>query len=152
MEDFLKEVKEMTEDDILLALEEQADLYGEEEIKILNQELSKRGIKSSNIKTSPKVDIKEKEVTAKAEVSDNDGNFWTSFLKSITSISLIIWIIIGIAIGCMMGNAMGLITAIGIILLAMISVVSIMVFIEISENTYKTRKNSSEILRIIKKK
>lgn len=42
MEDFKKEVKEMTTEEIMLILEDQLDLYSDEEIKIMKEELNNR--------------------------------------------------------------------------------------------------------------
>ena len=60
MEEFIKEVKEMPTADIMLILEDQLDLYSEEEIKILKDELSSRPANA--------VEIEEKEREEKQKI------------------------------------------------------------------------------------
>ena len=42
MDNFKKEAKELSTEDLLLILEDQVDLYSEEELKILRDELASR--------------------------------------------------------------------------------------------------------------
>ena len=60
MEEFIKEVKEMSTADIMLILEDQLDLYNEEEIKILKDELFSRPANSLEMEEKEREKIEEK--------------------------------------------------------------------------------------------
>jgi len=59
MEDFIREVKEMPTADIMLILEDQLDLYSEEEIRILKEELSSRPENALEIEAKERERIEE---------------------------------------------------------------------------------------------
>jgi len=159
MNEFLEEVKEMTEEDILLAFE-QPELYSNEELEILRKELKNRGAstdeirKSVNTQTSNKkkkndFDINNsktinQEVSFNSYINNNsqieNNIFWTKFSRSMATIDLICSVIIALFVlvsFCENGGksvGIGIAISIGIILIAMLSIAGIMVFVEISEN------------------
>lgn len=59
MEDFIREVKEMPTADIMLILEDQLDLYSEEEIRILKEELFSRPENALEIEAKERERIEE---------------------------------------------------------------------------------------------
>jgi hypothetical protein len=63
-----------------------------------------------------------------------------------------ILLIAGLFIGSEIGGTEGFFTGVGIVIITMVSVATIMIFIEISENVYKMRKNSDEVLKIMRNK
>lgn len=165
MNEFLEEVKEMTEEDILLAFE-QPELYSDEELEILKKELKNRGSsteeikdivntqkssKTSNKKKVNSADMKKSE-TINQEVSFNsyrnnnqieNNLFWTKFSRSMATIDLICAVLIALFVlvsFCENGGnsiGIGIAISIGIILISMLSIAGIMVFVEISENINK---------------
>ena len=135
MEGFLEEVKEMTEEDILLAFE-QPELYSNEEMEILKKELKNRGISTEEVREVVATQNSTKTSNKNAQIENNI--FWTKFSRIVATVSLIFSIIIALFVlvsFCEKGeSSIGIAISIVIILLAMLSVAGIMVFVEMSEN------------------
>jgi len=151
MDEFLKEVQEMSTDEILLAFE-QPELYSAEELKVLKQELKKRTDDGQNAQmfTNEELEkkianhsstMKEPKDNSYSNIQDETSNvFWTKFLRTISMINLVCGIIIGlflwyyIADTTYNGEIFGFVIGVIFVLLTMISTSAIMVFVEMSEN------------------
>lgn len=146
--EFLKEVKEMTENDILLALEEQIELYSKEEIQILKKELAKKQTEKKEQTFNVHKDNYTPEYKGNPNVTITDNNnvvnrkFWTEFLRTILIINFVCGIIVGLFLWYILteitdNGLLGFIMGAVFVLFTMVSTSSIMIFVEMSENVSK---------------
>lgn len=146
MEKFLEEVKEMTEEDILLALEEQIELYSKEEIQILKKELAKKQTEKKEQTFNIRKDNYNLEYKVSPNVTTNNNmtnrRFWTEFLRTILIINFVCGIIVGLFLWYILteitdNGLLGFIMGAVSVLFTMVYTSSIMIFVEMSENVSK---------------
>ncbi len=70
MEEFKKEVSQMLTSDIMLILEDQLDLYSDEEIEILRKELSNRSCSNTDLKKEIEVVNKRLEIEQEKKLAE----------------------------------------------------------------------------------